>query len=135
MILLGDVLDYVNTLGISEIQNNYCGVMSDKKQKAIGVYPLKSGRAPRGTLGGSDNSSYEIKGISFLIHWNKSPSETETAAIKLHKALSECRNITINGHEIMFIQLSYGEPIPVGTDDNGIFEYVVECLFYFRKES
>lgn len=134
MILLRDILDYVNTLGISEKENNYCGVMADKKQKAIGVYPLKSGHAPQGAIGGEQNGSYETKGISFLIHWSKSPSETETAAIQFHKALSECRNTTVNGHEILFAQLSYDEPIPIGTDDNGIFEYVIECLFYFRKE-
>ena len=134
MILIRDILDYVNTLGISETQNNYCGVMADKKQKSIGVYPLKSGHDPRRTLGGEENSSYETKGISFLIHWNKSPSETETAANQFYKALSRCRNATINGHEILFIQLSYDEPIPIGTDDNGIHEYVIECLFYFKKE-
>ena len=109
--------------------------MADKKQKAIGVYPLKASHAPQGALGGAENRSYETKGISFLIHWNKSPSETETASIQFYGALSGCRNVTINGHEIMFIQLSYEEPVPVGTDDNGIFEYVIECLFYFRKET
>lgn len=135
MILVRDILDYVNTLGISDTANNYSGIMADKKQKAIGVYPLRAGYAPQGTLGGMENRSYETKGIAFLVHWNKSPSETETAAIRFYRALSECRNVTINGHEIMFIQLSYDEPVPVGTDDNGIFEYVIECLFYFRKET
>lgn len=135
MMLLRDVRDYISALDIAEDECCYCGKMADKKKKAIGVYPLKNGRSARKTIGGDKNRSFETKGISFLIHWNESPSETEIAAGKLQAALNECRDAIINGHLILFIEISYDEPIPVGTDENGIYEYVIECLFYVKKES
>lgn len=130
---LRDFRDYVSALGIAEDGHCYCGKMADKKEKSIGVYPLKSGRQKQNTLGGEQNCSYETKGISILVHWNKSPNETETAAMWLLEALTKCENVTVNGHEIKFIQVSYDEPIPVGTDENGIYEYIIECLLYVKK--
>ncbi len=131
MMLLRDAQDFIDTLGITE--NSYCGKMPDKQKKAIGVYHLKPSHDSGTALGGKQNRSYETKGISFLVHWNESPSESEDSAIRFQEALSGCRDVTINGHEIKFINISYDEPIPVGTDDDGIYEYVIECVFYLRK--
>lgn len=135
MILLKDIRDYIASLEIAEDENCYCGIMPDKKDKSIGTYPLKTGRAPIVPIGGMENKTYETKSVSFLVHWNRSPTETEEAAIKLYEKLQATEQIEINGHFIKFIQMGQEEPVPVGTDDNGIFEYVIECLIYYdRKE-
>lgn len=133
MMQLKDVRDYIATLSIAEDGRCYCGILADKQDKSIGAYPLKRERAAVVPLGGMDNSSCRIHGISILVHWNKSVTETEKAANDLQEQIQSCRNVTVNGQTILFIQPSYDEPIPVGTDENGIFEYVIECLIYVKK--
>lgn len=134
MILLKDIRDYVATLGITEDAHCYCGKMADKKEKSIGIYPSKQRQPARMPIGGKESASYGVKGISLLVHWDKSPTESEQAAIALQEALISCREIQVNGHTIKFIDLAYDEPIPVDTDDNGIYEYVIECLFYYERK-
>jgi hypothetical protein len=134
ILLLRDVRDYVASLNIAEDENCYCGKLPDKKQKSIGTYPLTKRQNFSIPLGGVENGTHGEKTISFLIHWNKSPTESEKAAFALQEALEACRNVTINQHKILFTRLSYDEPIPVATDDDGIYEYVIECIFYYREE-
>lgn len=131
--LLRDIRDYVAFLGIAEDENCYCGIMPQKKDKSIGIYPLKAGRKSVIPIGGLNNKSYAIKAVSLLVHWNRVPTDTEEAALKIYEALEKTEQKEINGHFIKFIQMSYEEPISVGTDENGIFEYVIECLFYYEK--
>lgn len=131
---LRDIRDYVSTLGIAEEGHCYCGKMPDKKDKSIGTYPLKQRRQGSIPLGGIENGSYGVKAISFLVHWNRSPTETEEAATALQEALLSCREQDINGHTIKFIVVGYDEPIPVDTDDNGVYEYVIECLIYYARK-
>lgn len=133
MMKLRDVRDYVALLGIADDENCYCGKMSDKKEKSIGVYPLKDRQQGSIPLGGLENGSYGVKAVSFLIHWNHSPTETETAAEALQEALISCREQQINGQMIKFIFVAYDEPIPVDTDEDGIHEYVIECLVYYER--
>lgn len=130
---LKDVRDYVATLEIAEDEHCYCGKMPDKKEKSIGVYPLKRGQPPRIPLGGTRNASYGKKAVSILVHWNRSPGETEEAAKRLQEALMCSRQEQANGKLIKFILLSNEEPIPVGTDDGGIYEYVLEAMIYYDK--
>lgn len=75
-----------------------------------------------------------MKALSFLVHWNKSLTETEDAAAQLYEKLQETDRQEINGKEILFLQMSQEEPISVGRDENGINEYVVECLLYYKNE-
>lgn len=108
--------------------------MPEKKEKSIGSYPLKSRPPNQIPIGGMKNASYTTKAISFLVHWNKIPSESEQAANALQQALQECDNVTINGQTIKFIDIMYAEPVSVDTDENGIYEYVIECLFYLERK-
>lgn len=133
MILLRDIRDYIASLCIAEDEHCFCGRMPDKKDNSIGVYNLKTSRQPITALGSDINRSYIVKAISLLIHWNKNPTETETAAIQLYNMLRSTRQIQVNGHNILFIQMLQEEPVSVDTDDNGVFEYVIECLFYIEK--
>ena len=134
MILLKDVSDYIASFKIAERENCYFGIMPDKEEKSIGTYPQKRGRPPDMVIGGTENKSYYTRNLSFLVHWNHSPSDTEKAAIRLYEALRDTRDSRVNEHTIAFVQMSHEEPIPVGTDAAGIFEYVIECMFYMRAE-
>lgn len=130
---LADVRDYIALLGIAEDEHCYCGKMPDKKEKSVGVYPYKRERPMRIPLGGMENASYGTKAVSILVHWNKTPEEAEKAAKALQEALTGCREEKVNEWNIKFIILSHAEPIPVGTDDDGIYEYVLEGMVYYEK--
>lgn len=133
MLTLADVRDYISTLNIAVDENVYCGKLDAKKDKSICVYNLKQNRSPITTLGGIENSSYNTKGISILVHWNKSPRNTEGTAQVLYDALLSCRSVDINDNKILFVQHLHNEPISVDTDEKGIYEYVIECLFYYER--
>lgn len=133
MLYLSDIRDFIGTLGIADDENVYSGKMADKVQKSIGVYNLKRSRPPNIPAGGLKNSSYGIKAISLLVHWNKSQRETERVAQQLWDTLYSVRHKEINEKKILFIMLSYDEPISVDTDENGIYEYVIECEFYYER--
>lgn len=133
-ILLRDIRDYISKFNIAVDNNCYCGKLEDKKQNSIGIYPLKNRRVPQNTIGGDKNKSYYAKGISILIHWNKSPTDSEKVSNILYEKLKDVREADINGHTIKFIQMQQEEPIWIGTDDKGIYEYVIECLFFMAKE-
>ncbi len=133
MMKLRDIRDYVASLGIAADDNCYCGRMDDKKEKSIGTYPLKNRQQGYIPIGGMENSSYGVKSISFLIHWNHSPTESEDAANNLQEALLSCRDAAVNGQTVKFIVVTYDEPVPVGTDEGGIHEYVIECFVYYER--
>lgn len=132
--LISDIRDYIATLGIAEPNNCYCGKLDSKPNEAIGIYNLNSGRAKENAIGGKDAKSYGTKAISLLVHWNKYTRQAEQAAIDLYKVLEETKNQIVNGYTIKFIELAHEEPISVDTDENGVYEYVIECLVYYERK-
>ena len=68
-----------------------------------------------------------------LIHWNKSPGDTEKTAIELFEALRQARDVTVNDETIKFIQPLY-EIQNVGTTDAGIYEMVIEMAVIYEKK-
>lgn len=128
--MLSDVRDYIASLGVSS--NVYAGKMPDKKEKAIGVYNSKHQQAYKTAIGGPELESYGVKYVTVLVHWNKSPRETERTAAELFETLRKEREITINESKIKFIRPLY-EIQDVGTDDSGIFEMAIEAAVIYEK--
>lgn len=131
MMKLSDVRDYIDSLGIAE--HVFQGRMDAKKEKSIGVYNSKHSHAYQAAIGGSELKSYGMKYVTFLVHWNKSPRETENASIRLFGALEKAREVKINNETIKFIQLLTNEPVNVDTDESGIFEMVIEAAIIYNK--
>lgn len=134
MLGIGDVRDYIAGLGIVANDHVYCGKLDDKLDKSIGVYNLKREGTARTAVGGVENSSYRIKSISILIHWNRSVKDTEKASEELFNMLRDTKNVTINETKIKFIDMKCPEPIPVDTDEKGIFEFVIELDIYYERQ-
>lgn len=129
---LADIKDFTAGLGIAD--HVYSSLLADKKRQSIGVYAARRSDAYQTALGGHDLKSYGIRNVTFLVHWNKSPRETEEAATALFRALEATREVHINNETIKFIQLIYDEPIDVGPDDAGIFEMVIDAAVVYQKE-
>ena len=133
MLGIGDVRDYIAGLGIADNNNVYCGKLDNKKDKSIGVYNLNRQRPPQTAVGGLNNSSYRVKSISILVHWNTSVRDTEKAAEQLYNMLRDMNHITINDTKVLFTKMLVDEPVDVGTDDKGIFESVIELDIYYER--
>ena len=103
---LADVRDYVESLKLAD--HVYMGKMPDKQDKSIGVYNSKHQYAYSTAIGGPDLQSYGTKYVTLLVHWTRSPRETEEAAAALFE--------------------------DVGTDDAGIYEMVIEAAVIYQKE-
>lgn len=132
MMTLAEIRDWLKTLSVAE--NYYIGRLDNKKERSLGVYNLSRRTSPVMAVGGVSCSSYNVKGISLLLHWNTNARETETAAHYLWNRLFGAAHIDVpSGSHIHYIQPLVPEPIAVGTDDGGVYEYVIEILIYYRR--
>lgn len=131
MLYLEDVRDYIITLGLVDAGRVYMGKMDNKKEKSIGVYQLKQSRAPTISLG--DSGTYKIKSISLLVHWSKSARETEKVAWQLYELLRDVQNVTINGTNIIYIQMLQEEPVDVDMDESKVYERVIEINIFYER--
>lgn len=128
--MLADVRDYIATLGLAEYV--YMGKLPDKQEKSVGVYNSKHQYAYKTAIGGVQMESYGVKHVTLLVHWNKSPRDTEAAANAIFDVIRAAEDVTINHTVIKFIQPVY-EVQDVGTDDAGICEMVIELAVIYEK--
>lgn len=126
---LADVRDYIASLDLTK--EVYMGKLPDKPERSIGVYNSKHQYPYHGTLGGPNQQGYGIKHITLLVHWNKSPRDTEKAATALFDAINVVRDAKET--TIKFIQTLY-DLQEIGTDDAGVYEYVIEAAVIYEKE-
>lgn len=133
MLALKDIRQWIASLGIATDNSVYIGKMDNKKPKTIGVYSRKSAGQPNIAVGGMDCTTYETKPVSLLIHWTKSQDETERAAFDLFEKIKADTSLTIGGTFVNYLRLMVPEPQDVGTDDNGVYEYVIWLDFIYER--
>ena len=132
MITLAEVRDWIKTFNAAN--NYYIGKLDNNQENSIGIYQRKTIDGPRVAIGGRSLASYEVKSISILIHWNKNANETEKRAQYLYNRLFEAESVVIGGTPIKMIALLQNEPVDVGTDDNNVYERVIELDLYYERE-
>lgn len=135
MLTLADVKDWLKGFQVGE--HFYCGKIDSKPEKTIGVYQRKPSGQPRVALGGLENTSYEVKQISVLVHWNQYSSQTEEAAASLYEKIRIAgeEGLTIGDTRVFFIRMEVPDPVDVGTDEGGIYERVIWFdVIYERSE-
>ena len=157
---LSNVRDWLKTLDVAE--NYYIGRLDNKKERSLGVYARRGSGRPVMALGGLTNSGYGILRVSLLLHWNRNARETEEAARALWDAVCCVTDIDISAPgtvsaapsadtegasdpnaeaeeaapvaaHIQYVQPNVPEPVAVGTDDGGVYEYVIELNIYYRR--
>lgn len=133
MITLAEVRDWIKTFNAAN-NNYYIGKIDNKQENSIGIYQRKTIDGPRVAIGGRSLTSYDVKSISILIHWNKNANETEKRAQYLYNRLFEAESVVIGGTPIKMIALLQNEPVDVGTDDNNVYERVIELDLYYERE-
>lgn len=127
--LLSEVREFLKTK--IDCPQWYSGKIDGSKEQCIGIYNIQ-GPVPTIALGGLVNTSYSTKAISILIHWTKNCNTAEQKAQEVYNALFG-QGGTIGGHRIIKFDMRTPEPVSVGTDSNGIYEYVIETVIYYER--
>lgn len=133
MFSLKDAADYIASLGIVDQKHVWIGKLPDKEPESAGVYPLRRSGTVRIPVGGLKNTDYATKRISVLVHWNKDIVAAEQVANDFYERIRDTKGVTVNKQRIKFIQMLVPEAISVGTDENGIYEYVIEAEIYYER--
>lgn len=130
MLLLSEIRDFLESI-FEPAHFYYIGKLNNKKEKAIGVYQLNTQDR---IMPVSKARGYDIKNVSILIHWTNNAAETEKAANSLYFLLEQNEQTEIGDKEVL-IQLLTNEPVEVGSDENGIYERVIELSFYYKENN
>ena len=134
MLKLTEIRQWIASLGIAEDQHVYMGKLDNKQQKSIGVYGRNGSGSPGIALGGLECTTYDTKRLSLLVHWTTRKAESEVAAYELFEKLRNVSSLDIGDTHINYLRLMVPEPQDVGTDDGGVYEYVIWLdLIYERK--
>ena len=126
---LADVRDFLK----SKIQcdNWYAGKRDPTKEQSITIFPTQ-GPAPIIPVGGLERKSWETKAVSVLVHWGKYATPAEEKAQEVYNLLFG-QTAAIRGKRVAFFDMRTSEPVGMGTDDGGIFEYVINFVIYYNK--
>jgi len=107
------------------------GKINAEKEKAVCLYSGTPDEMPVMAIGGAGNSSYDILPVQILIRWTKYNIPAEKAATDVFGVLSGTSFLM--GEKRCFILMRCQRPIPLGTDDNGVFEYLIRLNVYFER--
>lgn len=129
---LKDVLSWLKTF--ANFEHYYIGILDSKKNKSLGIYNLKDRNKPIIAIGGLDNTSYNVKKVSLLVHWSNAYDESEEEAIALYEAILRSKPQNIGEYDVCFVGMIVNGPIDVGRDDKGICEFVIEFEIYYKRK-
>lgn len=97
------------------------GKIDNNKEKAICFYNSKRTLAPIKAI---NNSTYKIKPITILLRYTKNQNNAEIMANSIYEFFDD-KDFTIGEKQIRSQHL-YSEPVNLGTDDSGVYEYSLE---------
>ena len=114
--LLSEIREYLKTK--VESPQWYLNKVGDKEQRIA--------------IGGLENTSYTTKAISILVHWGKNSDEAERKAQEVYNALFGQSGL-IGGKSVKLFKMRTDSPVYIGTDTEGIIEYVIETIIYYER--
>jgi hypothetical protein len=110
----------------------FTGGLRSADEKAIVIYNGKAYTNPM-AIGGIKNSSYKGKGIRILIHWNKDVKESELKAQEVYNSINGLANVKIADKRVIQFKMRDPEPIYLGVDNSGIYEYVIDLEIIIER--
>ncbi len=130
MMTLAEVRDWLKTK--ISCPQWYIGQIDGNKEQCIGIYNT-TGAAPRMAIGGLENTSTWVKAVSILVHWGKNANLAEQKAQEVFAALRGVTGAIIGGRRVVMFQMPQAGPVNVGTDDYGIYEYVINAYIIYER--
>ena len=134
--IINDLRDYIAQADFDDYNpaTVYCHRMPvgdiAVSEKLIGVYESTRSEYYKRALAGLD--TYDVQYISVLIHWTRDPGESLNAARAVFDMIKNIRNVQSGDSVFLFCIPIYSAPVPVGTDQDGVCEYVVEAALYYN---
>lgn len=128
--LLSDIRCYLKSQ--IDCPQYYLNKMGGNQEKSITIYNVP-GQQPHIAIGGLENTTYTTKSISFLIHWGKNSDEAEKKSTEIYNLFFGQDNFTIGNKKVIQCKMRSSEPIFLGTDSEGIIEYVIEVTIYYER--
>lgn len=129
MITISDFKDWLRLK--VDCPNWSSGALRVTEGKAIVIYNGKAYVNPM-AIGGVENSSYKGKGIRILVNWNKNIVESEIKAQEVYDSLFG-QGGTIAGKRVIQFRMRDPEPIYLGVDGSGIYEYVIDLEIIIER--
>lgn len=114
---------WTDSISIGKIDNN--------QEKALCFYNSKRNLAYSPVIGGKNNKSTYIKPITILLRYAKNQDSAESKIQEIYEFFEE-RTFLINQKRI-FVMMNTDEPINLGTDDKGVYEYSIEMDLYIER--
>lgn len=108
------------------------GTIDGKREKAVGVYSRKPSGRQRMCIGGPEQTRYQIKAVTILVHWTISVGKAEAKAQEIYDALYGLRDCWMGGTRVISADPGAGV-VPAGKDSKGIAEYIVNMDFVHEK--
>ena len=115
--------NWTDSISIGKIDNN--------QEKAICFYNSKRNLAYSPVIGGKNNKSTYIKPITILLRYTKNQDSAESKIQEIYEFF-EGRTFLINQKRI-FVMMNTEEPINLGTDEKGVYEYSIEIDLYIER--
>ena len=109
------------------------GAIDGNSEKFLGVYPGKPPDKQRVCLGGPEQTLTEELYATVLIHWGKSMAAAMDKAQQVWQLFYAAASCTMDGEAVFAVEPG-GGPVPVGRDDRGIFEFVINLKITCAKE-
>ena len=110
----------------------FSGGLRATDEKAIVIYNGQAFINPM-AIGGLQNSSYKGKGIRILVHWNKNVRESELKAQEVYDSIHGLTNVEIAGKRVIKFNMRDSEPVYLGVDDSGTYEYVIDLELIYER--
>lgn len=109
------------------------GAIDGNKSRFIGVYDSRGGSgSQRLAIGGKDCTVIGEKRIRILVHWTNSPVQAESKAMEIYNLLEGLSGVSMDGIKVYAVDPG-NTPIPLGRDERGICEYVIEATLIHER--
>lgn len=115
-----------------QFKDIYAGDINANLERSIGVYNAKRGGIHKICIGGKACTKTLEKKVSILIHWTDNPTLAEQEAERILDLLTDIRQYEAGDFIVRFFKCD--DPVPVGKDDRGVYEYVIEAIVYYERK-
>lgn len=109
------------------------GGIDGNTEKYIGVYPGKPPAAQRVCLGGAEQTRAGEFYAAVLVHWGRNMRSAQAKADAVYALFYARGAFDMDGCTVCAVEPG-GGPVPVGKDDRGVCEFVINLKMTYMKE-
>ncbi|MCL2575131.1 MAG: hypothetical protein FWE33_01735 [Defluviitaleaceae bacterium] len=101
--------------------------IAKNREIAGGIYPRRGSRNRQENVGGKQNRAYDVTAVSVLLRLGRDGAIAEKMSKDFYEAMAG-KNFTLEDKS-GFVKVIYDNPIWLGADSRGVFEYVIDVDF------